>query len=113
MARMKCAASFQRTTLPFLVVRKSSLLATVAKHVLATVIPTCILIVAVFPAFGQMNTAEISGLVEDPSGATVANAAVEVVEASTQLKYTTVSNGSRAVCSDLVFRNRHKCVVSP
>jgi hypothetical protein len=46
------------------------------------------------PAFSQMNTAEISGLVKDPSGATVASATIEAVEAGTQGKYTAVSNAS-------------------
>jgi hypothetical protein len=46
------------------------------------------------PAYGQMNTAEISGLVKDPSGASVADATIEAVESNTQLKYTTVSNAS-------------------
>jgi hypothetical protein len=45
-------------------------------------------------AYGQMNTAEISGLVKDPSGASVPDATIEVVESSTQLKYATVSNSS-------------------
>ena len=49
---------------------------------------------AVVPALSQMNTAEISGIVNDPSGATVANAKVEAVETGTQLKYTTETNAS-------------------
>ena len=53
-----------------------------------------VLILSAPSAFGQMNTAEISGLVKDPSGATVADATIEAVEAGTQLKYTTVSNAS-------------------
>jgi hypothetical protein len=48
----------------------------------------------VAPGFGQMNTTEISGLVRDPSGATVANATIDAIEASTQVKYATVSNAS-------------------
>lgn len=46
------------------------------------------------PAYGQMNTAEISGLVNDPSGASVPDASIQVVESSTQLKYATVSNAA-------------------
>jgi len=80
--------------LPTSVVRKSSLLARVAKHVLATVILTFVLILGVIPAFSQMNIAEISGLVKDPSGARVANATVEAVATGTRLKYTATSNAS-------------------
>jgi hypothetical protein len=79
---------------PNLVVRKSSLLARVAKHVLATAILTFVLNLGVIPAFSQMNIAEISGLVEDPSGAAVANATVKAVAIGTQLKYTATSNPS-------------------
>ena len=45
-------------------------------------------------AFGQMNTAEISGQVKDPSGATVPNASIVATEAGTGLKYTATSNAS-------------------
>ncbi len=45
-------------------------------------------------AFGQMNTAEITGQVKDPSGAAVPNAAIVATEAGTQLKFTAVSNAS-------------------
>jgi hypothetical protein len=45
-------------------------------------------------AFAQMNTAGISGLVKDPSEATIAGAAIEAVETSTQLKYTAASNAA-------------------
>ena len=58
------------------------------------IVLTIILGRAAVPAFSQMNTAEISGIVKDPSGATVANAKVEAVETGTQLKYTTESNAS-------------------
>ena len=58
------------------------------------ILPAAILAVGAAPGFSQMNTAEISGIVNDPSGATVANATIEAVEAGTQLKYTTVSNAS-------------------
>jgi hypothetical protein len=70
------------------------LLAKVGKHFLATIILTYFLILGVIPAFGQMNTAEISGLVKDPSGATVSDATVEAVETGTQLKHTATSNAS-------------------
>jgi hypothetical protein len=42
----------------------------------------------------QMNTAEISGQVKDPSGAVVPNATVVATEGGRQLKYTAVSNAS-------------------
>ena len=45
-------------------------------------------------ALPQMNTAEITGVVKDPSGATVSNATIDAVEVGTRLKYTTVSNAS-------------------
>lgn len=44
--------------------------------------------------FCQMNTAEISGIVKDPSGATVSSATIEAIETGTQLKYTAESNAS-------------------
>ena len=46
------------------------------------------------PAFSQMNTGEIDGIVKDPSGGVVLNARIEVVEAGTQLKYATQTNNS-------------------
>src|ERR1700676_2220847 len=58
------------------------------------IVLTGVLLLCMTSAFGQMNTAEISGLVKDPSGATVANATIDAVETGTQAKYTTVSNAS-------------------
>jgi hypothetical protein len=46
------------------------------------------------PAFCQMNTGEIDGVVRDPSGGVIADATVGVVENSTQLKYATKTNSS-------------------
>ncbi len=46
------------------------------------------------PARGQINTGEIGGVVRDPTGAVVVNAAVTAVESATQLKYTTKTNSS-------------------
>lgn len=74
--------------------RNFSSLARVAKQVLASVILTCILILGVIPTFSQMNTAEISGLVKAPSGATIANATVEAMATGMQLKWTATSNAS-------------------
>ena len=45
-------------------------------------------------AWAQMNTAEISGDVSDPSGAKIAGAQVTAVEAGTQEKFATVSDRS-------------------
>jgi hypothetical protein len=46
------------------------------------------------PAFSQMNTGEIDGIVRDPTGAVVLDATVTAVEAGTQLKYSTKTNSS-------------------
>lgn len=46
------------------------------------------------PGFSQMNTGEIDGIVNDPTGAVVLDATVTAVETSTQLKYTTKTNAS-------------------
>jgi hypothetical protein len=46
------------------------------------------------PGLGQMNTGEIDGVVVDPTGAVVPNAAVTAVETNTQLKYATKTNAS-------------------
>ena len=46
------------------------------------------------PAFSQMNTGEIDGVVRDPTGAVVLDATLTAVEAGTQLKYTTKTNAS-------------------
>ena len=43
---------------------------------------------------GQMNTAEISGMVKDPSGASVPGATIDAVEIGTQIRYSAVSNGA-------------------
>jgi len=44
--------------------------------------------------FGQMNTGEIDGVVRDPSGAVVPDAAVAALETSTHLSYETKTNSS-------------------
>ena len=59
----------------------------------ALLLGACLLACSI-PALGQMNTAEISGQLKDPSGATVANATIDAVEANTGLKYATTSNDS-------------------
>jgi hypothetical protein len=66
----------------------------VASIVRVATLLASILGLAGVPALSQMNTAEISGVVKDPSGATVAGAKVEAVETGTQLKFETESNAS-------------------
>lgn len=64
------------------------------KHIEPAVLAAVFLTVCAGAAFGQMNTGEISGLVKDPSGASIPNARVEAMESTTQVKYTAVSNAS-------------------
>lgn len=51
-------------------------------------------LLAVVATRAQMNTGEIAGLVNDPSGAAVPNATAEAVGTGTHLKYTAVSDAS-------------------
>jgi len=53
-----------------------------------------ILALATIPAFTQMNTGEIDGIVRDPTGAVVPNVSVTAVEAGTHLEYSTKTNSS-------------------
>ena len=53
-----------------------------------------ILSLGAMPAFTQINTGEIDGIVRDPTGAVVPNASVTAVEAGTHLEYSTKTNGS-------------------
>ena len=66
---------------------------------LASIVRTVIFLAGILafsaaPGFSQMNTGEVDGIVQDPTGAVVLNATVTAVEASTQLKYTTKTNAS-------------------
>ena len=61
---------------------------------LATIFLVGILAFVAAPGFSQMNTGEIDGIVQDPTGAVVLNASVTAVETNTQLKYTTKTNAS-------------------
>ena len=45
-------------------------------------------------AFGQMNTAEISGIVKDPAGGIVPNASITAVNSATQSAFTTGTNNA-------------------
>ncbi len=52
------------------------------------------LVLCCIAAFGQMNTAEIAGMVKDPTGAVIAGAAVEATHVATQQKFTAIANDS-------------------
>jgi len=54
------------------------------------------LAVCAAPAFSQMNTGEIDGVVNDPSGAVIPDVAIVAVEAGTQLQYSTMTNAAGA-----------------
>ena len=54
-----------------------------------TIFLSGILAFVALPAFSQMNTGEIGGIVLDPTGSVVPNATVTAVETGTQLKYAT------------------------
>lgn len=56
-------------------------------------IRAALLLFAVF-AFGQMNTGEIAGSVQDPSGAVLPGASIVVAQAETGQKFTGVSNSA-------------------
>src|SRR5467141_3340958 len=65
----------------------------IAKHAcIAILLLIGALILDLPPAFGQMNTAEIAGPVKDPSGASIAGAAVLATQSATQQKYNAVTN---------------------
>jgi Carboxypeptidase regulatory-like domain/TonB-dependent Receptor Plug Domain len=66
----------------------------VANRVLALVFLTSVFFLSGTSVLGQMNTAELSGVVNDPSGAMVANATIEAIEGNTQLRFTSESNTS-------------------
>ena len=56
-------------------------------------IRAALLLFAVF-AFGQMNTGEIAGSVQDPSGAVLPGASIVVAQAETGQKFTGISNSA-------------------
>lgn len=53
------------------------------------------LVVAVVPVFAQSDSATLSALITDPSGAVVTNASVTLVNTDTNVSQTTLSNQSR------------------
>src|ERR1700730_12424280 len=57
------------------------------------VIRAALLLPAVF-AFGQMNTGEVAGSVQDPSGAVLPGASIVVAQAETGQRFTGVSNSA-------------------
>ena len=48
---------------------------------------SAVLFVASSLAFGQVNTASLTGLVTDPSGAAVPNATVKAIESATSIEH--------------------------
>jgi carboxypeptidase family protein len=66
----------------------------IASHVLSAIAFVAVFFLYASPASAQMNTAEISGIINDPSGAIVANARIEAVQDHTQLRFTAESNGA-------------------
>lgn len=60
----------------------------------ATIVLAALSALGLAPVFSQMNTGEIDGVVQDPTGAVVVDATVTAVEAGTQLKYTAKTNAS-------------------
>jgi hypothetical protein len=62
--------------------------------VLAVFLVVLVSVFSAAPAFAQMNTGEIDGIVRDTTGAVVAGAGLTAVESGTQLKYTTKTNPS-------------------
>ena len=62
--------------------------------VLAVFLVVLVSVFSAAPAFAQMNTGEIDGIVRDATGAVVAGAGLTAVESGTQLKYTTKTNPS-------------------
>jgi hypothetical protein len=65
-----------------------------AGNVHVVILLAVILMFNAAPGLAQMNTGEIDGVVRDPSGAVVLNAAVSAVESSTHLEYSTKTNNS-------------------
>src|SRR5947208_6104930 len=51
-------------------------------------------LLCVVPALGQGGSGELTGLVTDPTGAVVANAAVTLTNSATGVKRTTVTTGA-------------------
>ena len=60
----------------------------------SAVLLICWIALASAPGFSQMNTGEIGGTVRDPTGSVVLDATVTAVEAGTQQKFATKTNGS-------------------
>src|SRR5258708_38473995 len=72
--------------------KRGTMLGPIVKHACLAILLIGGLILYLTPAFGQMNTAEIAGQVKDPSGASIAGAAVLATQSATQQKYNAVTN---------------------
>jgi outer membrane receptor protein involved in Fe transport len=69
-----------------------TLLGRMTKHACIAILLLGALLLYTSPAFGQMNSAEIAGQVKDPSGASIAGAAVLATQTATQQKFNAVTN---------------------
>jgi hypothetical protein len=94
LARGKNAEHFRPMTFYVLAYRTLSILWQFTNLTRAAMILAGVLVLSAAPAFSQLNTGEIDGIVRDPSNSVVPNAAVVAVEAGTQLKYATATNSS-------------------
>ena len=72
--------------------KRGIMLGRIVKHARIAILLIGALTLYLTPAFGQMNTAEIAGQVKDPSGASIAGAAVLATQSATQQKYNAVTN---------------------
>src|SRR5258706_15917624 len=72
--------------------KRGIMLGPIVKHACIAILLIGALTLYLTPAFGQMNTAEIAGQVKDPSGASIAGAAVLATQSATQQKYNAVTN---------------------
>src|SRR5258706_1512133 len=72
--------------------KRGIMLGPIVKYACTAILLIGALILYLTPAFGQMNTAEIAGQVKDPSGASIAGAAVLATQSATQQKYNAVTN---------------------
>ncbi len=72
--------------------KRGIMLGRIVKHACIAILLIGAFTLYLTPAFGQMNTAEIAGQVKDPSGASIAGAAVLAMQSATQQKYNAVTN---------------------
>ena len=65
-----------------------------ARHNGRDLLRVCLILCLPSAIFGQMNAADITGSITDPSGALVPRATVTALQLATQQKRTTTSNGA-------------------